>query len=119
MKSLFALLFSLVLVLSQTAFTDGSPQFSAHNSATPTCCGHCDPCQQRPCCASKDGSNPQPSTPTAPSRENSRSDWQAATALAITLLPETASEPVAASSSFSVRPTFASPLYQRNCSYLI
>jgi hypothetical protein len=119
MKSLFALLFSLALVLSQTASTDGSSQFSAHNSATPTCCGHCDPCQQRPCCASRDGSNSQPSTPTAPSRENSRNDWQAATALTVTLLPETASQPIAFPSSFSLSPTSAAPLYQRNCSYLI
>lgn len=122
MKGLLAIFFSVALIVSQAAFVNADGGFGGQQAGTPKCCGHCSncgSCEGRSCCTAKNDSGSEQRGPMAPSRGVSRTDWQLAAAIAVQLLPETATEPAAFPLSFSVCPSSAAPLYQRNCSYLI
>jgi len=116
MKSAFAILFSLVLLATQSAFmTAGTgaclaaQKVSAHNC----CTTHC----QKHCCVSKSDA---PSPPSAPATQSvSQIDLQLlpASQLALDQFAADFSAPVRPGSS--ARLVTAVPLYQRNCSYLV
>lgn len=122
MKGLFAMFFSLVLIVAQAAFINVSGDLGTQRASTPKCCGHCGncgSCEGQSCCTARNDSGSERSKPAVPSRSTSRSDFQLSAAVAVKLLPETSAAPVTFPSSFSVRSSLAAPLYQRNCSYLI
>ena len=119
MKGLFAIFFSVALIVSQAAFINGGGDFKDLKASTPKCCGQSGCCEGGPCCAAKNSSGSEKQAPAAPSRGVSRIDYQLSVATVVQLLAEKAAEPVALPSSFSVCSSFAALLYQRNCSYLI
>ena len=114
MKSAFAILFSLLLLATQTAFMTPGACPTVQKDSTQNCCGaHC----QRQCCACK-GDVPNP--PSAPAA-------QPVSQIDLQLLPasQLALGQSAVDFSASVRPgssvllVTVVPLYQRNCSYLV
>jgi hypothetical protein len=119
MKTLFAILFSVLLIVSQAMSSNEVREVSVQKAALPRCCGHCGSCQQRSCCARNNDSGPRQSAPAAPSRGVSSNDLQFWTAVPVELLPSVTTEPVIFPSNFSTRTSHAAPLYERNCSYLI
>jgi hypothetical protein len=117
MKTLFAILFSLLLIVSQAMSVGEVREVGVQKAAR--CCGHCGSCQQRSCCARNNDSGPRQSAPAAPSRGVSPNDLQFWATVSVELLPPVATEPVVYPASFSDHLSFAAPLYERNCSYLI
>jgi hypothetical protein len=114
MKSAFAILFSLLLLVTQTAFMTPGACSTVQKVSTQSCCGaHC----QKHCCVGKSGVPTAPSVPVAQSV--SQIDLQMLPA------PQLAPGQSAACSSSLARPdsfvlmVTAIPLYQRNCSYLV
>ncbi len=114
MKSAFAILFSLLLLATQTAFmTPGTCPAAQKHSAQNCCATHC----QKHCCVSKSDA---PSPPSAPATQSvSQIDLQLlpASQLALDQFAADFSAPVRPGSS--ARLVTAVPLYQRNCSYLV
>jgi hypothetical protein len=116
-KSIFAILFSLVLVATQTVFASNGVGVSSQQSATHTCCGNS--CCHKSCCVAKDAPASAP-MPVAPARTVSQTDSQ----LLVTVIQALLQPPVATTSNFvsppsSIPASVAVPLYERNCSYLI
>jgi hypothetical protein len=109
-KRLFAILFSALLVLTQSVFANNMPA-----RIPVTNCG----CGKHHCCMSKSAPDDKP-LPAAPSCPLSLKEWQLV--LAVTLqvlssaaLPATEIPPT----HIFVSESDATPLYQRNCTYLI
>jgi hypothetical protein len=117
MKRFFALFFSVLLGISQIAFTPAS-NANAQRSASSKCCGHCQRCKGQSCCLAKSDSNAARSSPAVPAQRVSHLDYQIFAAVLIQFLPQRTADPVSLL-SFSVPPSVAAPLYQRNCCYLI
>src|SRR5258708_15182406 len=117
MKSAFAMLFSLLLIATQTAFmVEGPGPASVRNDAKQCACARSQ-CPKS-CCVSQGVPAPV-FPPTVPTRAVSQPDWQlsatAQGALDLAALQFNPRLPVD-SSALSVT---ALPLYQRNCSYLL
>jgi len=110
-KAAFAILFSLLLVMTQSLSVVGGTMVK------PASCAHCTCAND--CCLSKSSPTPQPS-PAAPASSNN-------TAQSLWLIAFTAQSfilPLAPEGEFSSDYFLASlsktvPLYQRNCAYLI
>lgn|SRR5579859_4168348 len=117
MKSAFAMLFSLLLIATQTAFVvEGPGPASALSDARQCACArsHC----PKSCCVSQGVPVPV-SPPTVPTRAVSQPDWQlSATASATLDLAALQFNPRLPFDS-SVLSVTAIPLYRRNCSYLL
>ena len=117
MKSAFAMLFSLVLIATQTAFmVEGPGSASAPGDAKRCACerSRC----EKPCCVSQGAPAPL-SLPTLPARAVSQPDWQLS--VAAQAAPDLAALQFTPRLPFdsSVLSMSAIPLYRRNCSYLI
>src|SRR5438477_5890676 len=112
MKAAFAIFFSALLVLGQTAFSRAEPLGQAK-----ALCARCD-CGGK-CCVTRSASTPAPA-PAAPTPNTPLKQFQLALASAaqIYLLPEPPA-PKVSSPFFSHFKSDAVPLYERNCSYLI
>ncbi|MDB6068729.1 MAG: hypothetical protein JWR26_4937 [Pedosphaera sp.] len=114
MKNAFALLFSLVLIMTQTVFVSGQTTSAPQSGVTATCdCPHC----PRQCCVTKNAPA-EDSAPIAPARTISQTDWQVLLSITHHYQPRADCSPVF-SSVTSVPSPAAAPLYQRNCCYLI
>jgi hypothetical protein len=116
-KSIFAILFSLLLVATQTAFVSRGVDISSQKNTAHACCRNLE-CH-KPCCIAK---NAPASTqvPVAPAPSSSQNDSQ----LLVMVIQALLQPPVAAPASFVSPRSFipasvAVPLYERNCSYLI
>jgi hypothetical protein len=118
MKALFAMFFSLVLIASQAMSLNEVRDFGVQKAVLPRCCGHCGSCQQRSCCGHNRDSGSRQSAPATPSRGLSSNDWQLCATLSVNF-SSPATEAAAFPSNFSAHLSFAAPLYDRNCSYLI
>jgi hypothetical protein len=116
MRSAFAILFSFLLIATQTAFMPRSVDTVSSKAGVKDCdCSHCN----KPCCFSNGSpeSRPLPATPT---RTASQIDWQILAVIGQQLLGQPATASVAdIPSSHPVYSLTAVPLYERNCSYLI
>jgi hypothetical protein len=109
-KTVFALLFSLALVWTQTVFVSDA---QAGEEAAPSCCHRCS------CCATPSNPAPEP-VPVAPVRTLSQNDLQLVAVVTQTLLKQTVSLAPKNSYSFLVSVSLpAIPIYERNCSFLI
>jgi hypothetical protein len=116
-KSIFAILFSLLLVATQTAFVSRGVEVSSQKIASHNCCGNS--CCHKPCCVAKDAPAPA-QVPAAPAPSGSQNDSQ----LLVIVIQALLQPPVAAPASFVSPRSFvpasvAVPLYERNCTYLI
>jgi len=118
-KRLLAFVFGIALILSQAALLTGAGDLGNAQVSTPKCCGHCQHCDGR-CCMSRNNPDSSRSIPAVPSRGVSQNEWQVLAAVIVARFPpQTAPEPRPFSSlSVSCR-SVASPLYQRDCSYII
>jgi hypothetical protein len=112
-KTLFAILFSVLLLWTQSVVTMG-----ATAARQPDCCKH-GPCAATECCTQN---TPSPtSQPVAPSSRTAQNESQ----LAVAVPGQLISQPVVLSAAISISlhstsSTRASvPLFQRNCSFLI
>jgi hypothetical protein len=116
MKRAFAILISLVLLVTQSAFmTAGMGGCPTPQKASPqNCCAtHC----QKHCCVTKSDA---PSAPSAPATQTiSQIDLQSASTALLALDQSAAGFSPPASPDSSVLSVTAAPLYQRNCSYLL
>jgi hypothetical protein len=116
MKSVFAILFSLLLIATQTAFMAGGADSTPPKSSVgDCCCSHC----QKHCCFRNDVPAPQ-SSPAMPTGSASQNNWQFLLAIVPHLLNQSNTE----FSQFvpSDYPAFSLstvPLYERDCSYRI
>jgi hypothetical protein len=119
MKRASALLFSLVLIVSQVAFSSGVVNSGGQKASTPKCCGHCGPCKGGCCCVHNNDPAPGLPTPAVPSRGISQNDLSMFIAVSLQLPLPGGIEPVIPFASHHVLPISPAPLYQRNCSYLI
>jgi hypothetical protein len=119
MKSLLAMLFSVVLILSQAACINGARDFAGQKASVPKCCGHCAACKGKCCCVGNNDSGSRQPAPAVPSHGFSQNDLQFVSAVSIQLSPLAKTRAVTFASSFLVGPSFAAPLYQRNCCYII
>jgi hypothetical protein len=114
MKSVFAILFSLLLAWTQCAFIPGvAPVVS--NPASP--CGTSSSCDM-PCCARSESPVSQPAVP-ARALAPSQSHLLLAILSQLIILTPTSSVESSFVSSSSAANAAAVPLYERNCSYLI
>ena len=115
-KSAFAILISLVLLATQTAFmttgTGACP--TVQNASAQNCCAaHC----QKHCCVSKSDVPNAPSVPVA--QTISQIDLQMLPASQLTLEQSAADISLPVWRGSSLPWVAAVPLYQRNCSYLV
>jgi len=116
MKSAFAILFSLVLLATQTAFmTAGTGACPAVQkvSARNCCATHC----QKHCCVNKSDASGAPSS--LATQPVSQIDLQSAPAALLALDQSAADFSATVRTDSSVLLVTAVPLYQRNCSYLV
>jgi hypothetical protein len=118
-KGLLAIVFSVALLLSQTAFMTGAGDLGSQGGTIPKCCCHCQNCKGGACCLAKNGPGSSHPVPAVPSHGVSQNDWQIVAAITVHFLPQATAKPLACSSSFQFCPSVTAPLYQRNCSYLI
>jgi hypothetical protein len=118
MKSLFAILFSFALIVSQAAVISGSADLAGQGAGKPKCCGHCKCCGGQ-CCKANTGSDSHQPAPAVPSHQVSQNDWQLLVAISVQILPQTPADSAVFFSQSSILPSVTTPLYQRNCSYLI
>jgi hypothetical protein len=114
MKSTFAILFSLVLLVTQSAFTSPGACPAVQKDGAQNCCAtHC----QKHCCVSK---NDVPGAPSVPATQSvSQIDLQMLPASQLALDQSAADFSATICSESSVPLVTAVPLYQRNCSYLV
>jgi len=114
MKSAFAILFSLVLLATQTAFMTPGACLTVQKASAQNCCGaHC----QKHCCVSKSDAPSPLSAPAAQSVSQIDLQLLPASRLALDQFAADFSAPVRPGSSVLL--VTAVPLYQRNCSYLV
>jgi hypothetical protein len=114
MKSVFAILISLVLLVTQSAFTSSGTCLAVQKVSAQNCCAtHC----QKHCCVSKNDAPGAPSVPVA--QPVSQIDMQILPAVLLALDQSAAFFSSPASPDSSVLSVTAGPLYQRNCSYLV
>lgn len=119
MRSLLAILFSVVLILSQAASVHGAGESNDQKASAAKCCGHCGPCKGGHCCAGNKSSDPRQPAPAVPSQGFSPNDLQVLVCVSLQFLPQISTEPAMVPSSRLAPPSVAAPLYQRDCSYLI
>src|SRR5438552_17216023 len=113
MRAAFAIFFSLLLGLSQTALPV-CPTLSAKRV-----CSHCACPRGQNCCYDQSGRNSQ-SAPIAPVRQLSNEQLQVAfLQSASSAIESTPAAPKFHHSDFSSSASTAVPLYYRNCSLLI
>ena len=118
-KSLLAIFFSVVLVVSQAASFDGPLTAGGQKASTPKCCVPGHPCKSSDCCVRDNGSGSEPSAPAVPSHSSSQNDLQVFEFASLLVWQQRASESAIVPASLILLPSVAAPLYQRNCSYLI
>ena len=116
MKRAFAILFSLLLLATQTAFTAPGACQSAQKVGAHNCCTSTSHCQQH-CCVTKSGAPGAPSVPATPPVSQIDLQILPASQLALDQSAADFSAPVGDASSFLTVTTV--PLYQRNCSFLV
>src|SRR6185312_1219191 len=119
-KGSLAILFSVLLLVSQATASLNGPINSGHQKAsTPKCCHPCAACKGADCCVANNSPDSQQSQPAVPTHGSSQLDLQALIYASLVSWelspPESARAPV----SVLVRSSVAAPLYQRNCSYLL
>jgi len=120
MRSLFAIFFSVLLMVSQAASFDGSSPAVANRVANVAkCCGHCGPCKAASCCVAKNESGSRQEAPAVPAQRSSQNDLQILASASLQVLPQISTESAVVPASPLLRPSIAAPLYQRDCSYLI
>src|SRR5882757_5707701 len=111
MKTTFAILFSLLLTLTQVV----SLPVASDSSAAKSCaCSGC----QRSCCIRREAPASQPATPAPPSSSVRFQILFTALTQLPTLVPEKSVLFSTATGKSTYSPG-AVPLFQRNCSYLI
>ncbi|HWF03840.1 MAG TPA: hypothetical protein VHA06_09145, partial [Candidatus Angelobacter sp.] len=110
MKSVFAILFSFLLIATQTAFMAGAVNSTPQPGAVQQCCcAHC----PRHCCIAKDVPTPE-SPPITPTRTVSQTDWQVLLAVTQHIFDHPLTEVSPSFPSDSPAPSLgAIPLYQR------
>jgi len=110
LKTTFAVLFSVLLIATQTVFTAKV----AADKTKASCCS-----ERACCCATPENSVPA-SQPAAPTRTISQTDWQTLAALAQQILqqPILATQKISPA-HFPLSSVSAVSLYERDCSFLI
>ena len=119
-KGLLAILFSVVLIVSQTAGSINGPVgLGTQKASARKCCNPQGPCNGAKCCVEDNNSNPDQPAPAVPTQGSSQSDLQVFASVALLVWEQDSTESARVPASFFIRPSAAAPLYQRNCSYLI
>lgn len=119
-KGLLAILFSVVLIVSQTAASINGPlDLGTQKASARKCCNPCGSCNGSKCCVGDNQSNPEQPAPAAPSQGSSQNDLQVFASVALLVWEQNSTESARVPASFLAHASGAAPLYQRNCSYLI
>lgn len=119
MRSLLAILFSLALIATQAASVKGPGESGNQQAAASKCCGHCGPCKSASCCVAKNDSSRSQPAPAVPAPGHSQNDLQILVSVTLQLQPQSATVELPVPALSFVCASYAAPLYQRNCSYLI
>ena len=119
-KGLLAILFSVLLVVSQaTASLNGPLDLGKHKANTPKCCRPCGSCKGSDCCVGNNNPDSQQPLPAVPAHTTAQIDLQALTFASLLAWEQSPAKSARVPASVLLQSSVAAPLYQRNCSYLI